>query len=425
MPHAGPDHARAWGPPGARGDGPWGPPWMRSDLDPERRRRLRAAALGFPATVLALIALGGSTVAGQFATSPRPLDVLGYALLLVAPAALPLTALGRRWGVVGGLAAAAGVGTYLLLGYPFGPAVLPLVVVVAVLGAGGRRALSWTVAGLGVAAVVVRGVVDPDARPTSLVLWTTALVVGGLLGEGLRGRGERMRAVQAARVSREEAAATAERLRIARELHDVLAHSLSGISVQAGVGLHLMDREPEQAREALRRIRATSVEALDEVREVLGILRAEGEEPPRSPTTTAASDAVPGLLDAARAAGVVVADEVDAAALAGLEPARATVLVRALQEALTNVRRHAGEGARVRVRLAALGAGGVRLEVADDGGTGRADRATPTGHADPTTPGGFGLRGMRERVAALGGTVEAGPRAGGWAVVVELPQGAR
>jgi signal transduction histidine kinase len=411
---------------------------MRGDLDPERRRRLRAAALTVPAAVLAVIALGGSSVANHFSTPPRPLDALGYLLLLVAPACLPATALGRRVGAVAGIVAALAVGAYLLVGYAFGPVVLPLVVIVLVLGAGGRRTLSWTLAGLGVAAVVARGLTDAGARPTAAVLWTAALLVGGLLGDGARGRGERVRAVQAARVSREEAAATAERLRIARELHDVLAHSLSAITVQAGVGLHLMDREPERARDALRNIRSTSVDALDEVREVLGILRAEGEAAPREPAATAPADAVPALLDAARAAGITVDDELDPAVLAGLDAERASVLVRALQEALTNVRRHAGEGARVVARVRDE-AGAVRLEVADDGGVLAAGEPSPrdrtvddgaaaaglapadrAGHESP----GFGLRGMRERVEALGGTVDAGPRGTGWAVVVELPRGA-
>ncbi|WP_263731369.1 sensor histidine kinase [Cellulomonas sp. SG140] len=426
MPHPGQHDERAWGPPGTRGGGPWGPPWMRGELDPERRRP-GAARLIVPALVLAAIALGGSAAADHFSSAPRALDGLGHLLLLVAPACLPITALGRRVGAVAGFVAAAAVGTYLWLGYAFGPVPLPLVVIVVVLGARGRRGESWTVAGLGIAAIVARGLTDASARPTAAALWTAALLVGGLLGEGARGRGERMRAVQAARVSREEAAATAERLRIARELHDVLAHSLSTISVQAGVGLHLMDREPERARDALRNIRTTSVDALDEVRQVLGILRAEGEAAPREPAATAPADAVPALLDSARAAGISVDDQLDPAVLAGLDPDRATVLVRALQEALTNVRRHAGAGARVTASVR-VESGVVRLEVVDDGRADRGGARSPgisspgdsTGHVGH----GFGLRGMQERVGAMGGTVDAGPRGTGWAVVVELPRGA-
>lgn len=442
MPYPGQHDERAWAPPGARGGGPWGAPWARGDLDPERRRRRRAVRLIAPALVLAVISLGGSAAANHFASSPRPLDGLAHLLLLVAPACLPVTALGRRTGAVAGFVAAAAVGAYLMLGYAFGPVVLPLAVLVVVLGARGPRAVSWTVAGLGIAAVLVRAFTDPGARPTAAIVWTAALLVGGLLGEGARGRGERVRAVQAARVSREEAAAAAERLRIARELHDVLAHSLSAITVQAGVGLHLMDREPERAREALRNIRTTSVDALDEVRQVLGILRAEGESAPRAPAATVPADAVPALLDAARAAGLAVEDELDPALLAGLDADRALVLVRALQEALTNVRRHAGAGARVAASLRAE-SGVVRLDVADDGGAGRVGGSptsddpgrdivdpagAPTTGEPPTRDGargattGFGLRGMRERVEALGGTVDAGPRGTGWAVVVELPR---
>lgn len=425
MPYPRSSDGRAWGPPGMA-DGPFGPPWMRGGRDPARSRRLRAVALTVPAAVLAVLVTAGSSVADRLSTQSRPLDALGHLLLLVAPACLAIVGLGRRAAAVAGVVAALGVGAYLLLGYAVGPVLAPLLVVVVVLGGGGRRAVSWTVAGLGMTAVVARGLTGPEVRPTSVVLWATALLVAGVLGEAARGRGERVRAVQAAHASQAAAAATAERLRIARELHDVIAHSLSAISVQAGVGLHLMDGEPERAREALRHIRSTSVEALDEVREVLGVLRAEGEAPPRAPATTALADAVPRLLDASRAAGLTVEEDIDGAVLADLGPDRAAVLVRVLQEALTNVRRHAGEGARVAVRIT-QDASATALEVADDGGEG--DPSTRDGGAAPDRAErgaggtGLGLRGMRERVEALGGAVDAGPRGAGWAVVVELPRG--
>jgi signal transduction histidine kinase len=232
-------------------------------------------------------------------------------------------------------------------------------------------------------------------------LTVAGLLVAMLLGEGARSRGERMQAVRAARLSREESAVAAERLRIARELHDVLAHSLSGITVQAGVGLHLMDREPEAARRALTEIRDASRDALDEVRDVLGVLRAEGEAP-RSPTGGLAT-----LVDRARADGLTVHTD----GLAAPVPERlAPVVHRALQEALTNVRRHA-PGATVQVRLTVRDA--VVLEVEDDG--------APVGEVVE----GYGLRGMRERVEQANGTLTARSGPAGFLVRLEVPVVAR
>ena len=219
------------------------------------------------------------------------------------------------------------------------------------------------------------------------------LAVAMLLGEGARGRAERMQALRAARASRQESAVAAERLRIARELHDVLAHSLSGITVQAGVGLHLMDREPEAARRALTEIREASRDALDEVREVLGVLRADGEAP-REPAGAPGPRSVAELLVRARADGLTVDDEGVAEAATRVPEPLAGVVHRTLQEALTNVRRHA-PGASVQVRLAVDDR--IVLEVVDDGPG-----------ADEVVEG-YGLRGMRERAESVGGTLVAGP----------------
>ena len=129
----------------------------------------------------------------------------------------------------------------------------------------------------------------------------------------------------------------------------MLAHSLSGITVQAGVGLHLMDREPEAARRALTEIREASRDALDEVREVLGVLRADGEAP-REPAGAPGPRSVAELLVRARADGLTVDDEGVAEAATRVPEPLAGVVHRTLQEALTNVRRHA-PGASVQVRL--------------------------------------------------------------------------
>jgi signal transduction histidine kinase len=360
--------------------------------------RRRAGWIAFPATILALLTVLGCAGANAWHPAARAFGGWAVLLLLLAPASLVLVVRRGMPAVVGAVLAVVGPVTYLALGYEPGPALVPLGFVIVALGATRRRALSLA-AGLAAAvAVAVLALLPDRLNPVYTTLTITGLAVAMLLGEGARGRTERMRALRAARVSREESAVAAERLRIARELHDVLAHSLSGITVQAGVGLHLMDREPEAARRALLEIREASRDALDEVRDVLGVLRADGEAP-REPARGLVA-----LVDRARADGLTVHDEGLAVDLP--EPA-AAVVHRTLQEALTNVRRHA-PGASVQVRL--VTGGPVVLEVDDDG--------PPAG---PLVEG-LGLRGMRERAEAVGGTLAAGPEPTGFHVRLEVPR---
>jgi signal transduction histidine kinase len=221
----------------------------------------------------------------------------------------------------------------------------------------------------------------------------------------------RMRREQIARDRRERAEAERrrageERLRIARELHDVLAHSISVINVQAGVALALIDERPEQVRAALTTIKAASKEALGEVRQVLGTLRAPGEAP-RSPVP--GLDRLPELVDQARSAGLTARVTVQGARVP-LPPGADLAAFRIVQEALTNIVRHSGSRtARV---LLAYGTGSLEVRIDDDG----------PAVAGGESGGGNGLVGMRERAAALGGTVEAAPRAdGGFRVRATLP----
>src|SRR5205823_6507236 len=160
------------------------------------------------------------------------------------------------------------------------------------------------------------------------------------------------------RAEQQRRQASEERLRIARELHDVLGHHLSLINVQAGVGLHLMDDKPEQARTALIAIRQASAEALREVRSVLGILRAEDESAPRTPAPSLAN--LGALVDDAGAGAQVQGEPRDLPA----EVDRAAY--RIAQEALTNVRRHAGPGAKAQVTIG-YGPDALTVRVADDG----------------------------------------------------------
>src|SRR3989442_9728536 len=175
----------------------------------------------------------------------------------------------------------------------------------------GRRCAAWFTIGLGWASFLWLGhLLGRDRAPTGaemlgLGAW---LLVLATMTEVVKGRRER--AEEAERVRREEAERRAgeERLQIAQELHDVLAHNISLISVQAGVGLHLLDDQPEQARAALTAIRDASKEALGELRSVLDVLRRDGEAAPRVPAPGLTAD-LDGLVARAAAAGVVV--EVD------------------------------------------------------------------------------------------------------------------
>lgn len=363
-----------------------------------------------PVAVLAIVTIMGCVFVGFWHAHTRPLDLGAVGLLLLAPTAILLVVRRGAWAVAGAVLAVVGPVSYLAFGYPPGPAVVPLGFVVVAAGATRQRVLSLTAAAAGALGVVATAL--GTGSPTAL--YATFTVIGlcfaAGIGEGARGRRERIRAQIVARESREEAAVAAERLRIARELHDVLAHSLSAITVQAGVGLHLMDREPEHARKALGAIRDTSRQALDEVRDVLGVLRAQGEAP-REPTAARELGGLLELVRKAREDGLTVDDDGLAqtvrASLDVVPGAVVAVIHRALQEALTNVRRHA-PNASVQVRLV-VDDGRASLEVSDDG---------PVQDA-PTE--GYGLRGMRERVEAIGGTMDAGSSERGFRVHVEIP----
>jgi len=205
-----------------------------------------------------------------------------------------------------------------------------------------------------------------------------------------------------------------ERLRIARDVHDVVAHAMVAINVQAGVGAHLLDRDPEQARRTLQDIEKVSGEALADLRSTLGMLRADAAENDGAPVRPAQGlRELDELGESLRTAGIEVDLDVDPAT--ATLPASVTATgYRIVQEALTNVVRHAG-GSHARVRVT-RGDDALVIEVDDDGGE----------EASAAPPGaGQGVRGMRERAQAAGGTLEAGPQAGGgWRVVATLPTGA-
>ncbi|MGP3635086.1 sensor histidine kinase [Streptomyces sp. 24-1644] len=255
--------------------------------------------------------------------------------------------------------------------------------------------------------------------------------MAGAAGDAVRSRRAfvdaiRERAERAERTREEEARrrVAEERLRIARDLHDVVAHHIALVNVQAGVAAHVMDKRPDQAKEALAHVRDASRSALNELRATVGLLRQSGD--PEAPTEPAPGLAVLGeLVNTFRNAGLPV----EVACTDRNTPLPAAVdlaAYRVIQEALTNVRKHAGADAKAEVSVVRVGAT-VEITVLDNGrgrtgeGPYAAERSGGTGDG-----GGHGLIGMRERVTAFGGTLTAGPRyGGGFRVHAILPVKAR
>jgi signal transduction histidine kinase len=229
-------------------------------------------------------------------------------------------------------------------------------------------------------------------------------ITAWVVGDTMRSQRERTAWMAARRVEEARQAATRERLELARELHDIVAHNVSVIAVQAEAAQSVLGTEPDRAGAAMAAVADTAREALVELRKLLGVLRSEHGRVPQP-----GLDALDDLVDTVRRAGVRVSlsrsgDVGDVDSVAGL------TAYRVVQEALTNVMKHAGScTADVDVRVA----GDVlTVTVSDDGRT------------PPTTNGGHGLVGMRERVTVLGGTLDAGPAAaGGFVVRAQLPVG--
>jgi signal transduction histidine kinase len=235
--------------------------------------------------------------------------------------------------------------------------------------------------------------------------WLVALAIAA---EATRIRAERAAATRASRQLDQRRHQSEERLRIARDLHDVIGHNISLINVQASMGLDLMDSQPEQARAALSAIKSASKEALVELRTMLTPLRGDDDVAPRSPAP--GLDRLPELIELTRAAGLTV--EVEVIGAAPLPAAVELAAYRIIQESLTNVARHAGR-VRVTVRVTYEDAT-VHVEI-DDDGTAPSDGPAAIGT-------GSGIAGMRERATALGGYLSAGFRPdGGFRVSARLP----
>jgi signal transduction histidine kinase len=371
------------------------------------QRRFQGPPTSFVVIAVAVVQVVGTVFAAARQPDHRPLDLLAFGLLLAGPAALSLRR--RAPGVMLPAAAAATV-VYVALGYPWGPVLFSLALAIVFSAAAGRRWQTWTVAGACAVALVILFVASGDEGALiRVVAGTSWLVILVLLGEGARLRGDRVAERRRQQEAREQAARDEYRLALARDIHDVVAHSLSMINVRASVALHLGDRDPDQFRPALEAIKTASKESLDEVRQLLGVLR---DDAPLRPTAGPGLLKLPELVDNARRTGLDVRLEQRIG-----RPLTGTVqeaAYRIVQEALTNVVRHAGAGrAAVVLEVPADGPDAGRLTVTvDDDGRGAAG-----------APAGNGLTGMRERAAALGGTVEFVPLEPGWRVRAVLPLG--
>jgi signal transduction histidine kinase len=349
------------------------------------QRRFAGPPTSFIVITVAVIQLVGTLFSASHQDAPRPLDVLGIVLLLAGPAGLAFRKREPRVMLPVALAAS---GAYLGLGYAWGPIVLSLALAIVLTAAAGLRWQAWTGAGIAAAAVITSAAMTGDTnwpvRASAGVAWAAILV---LIGQGIRRRGERQAEYRRRREEAQKAERDEYRLTLARDIHDVVAHSLSMINVQASVALHLGADDPEKLRPALEAIKAASKESLTEVRQLLGVLR---EDVPLAPAARPTLARIPELVKNAELSGLRVTLE-DHSIHQAVGEAQQEAAYRIIQEALTNVGRHSG--ARSAVVRASQAAGVLTVTIDDDGGGMRG--AVP----------GNGLTGMRERAAALGGTL--------------------
>lgn len=301
----------------------------------------------------------------------------------------------------------------VVTGEPRAPVVMGAVIALYTVAAHTDRSTAWrvgliTVVGLTAVAMLAGELPWYSQENLVITAWTG---LAAAFGDAVRSRRAfwaaiRERADRAERTREEEARrrVAEERLRIARDLHDVVAHHIALVNVQAGVAAHVMDRRPDQAKEALAHVRAASRSALDELRATVGLLRQSGD--PAAPTEpTAGLERLDELLGTFRSAGLPVTLVTPDPQAAGPLPSAVDLAAyRVVQEALTNVQKHAGPGAGAEISVVRVGRQ-VEVSVLDDGRGGAA--------RGPEQDGGHGLLGMRERVGALGGHLTAAPRYGG------------
>jgi signal transduction histidine kinase len=348
--------------------------------------------------LLTTSASGAEAAAGVY----RQRDVIAWALILASTA--PYIAR-RRAPTVVFLATVLAVIGLMFGGYNEGG--LPFVLLVGAYSMAAHRSLGEVVGVLMLltALLLVVLMVDlPRFGVGELLITTAGFTAAAVLGRTSQTRQERLEAVEQQQVEAASRAAADERLRIAQELHDIVAHSLGVIAVQAGVGMHVIDSDPVEARRSFETISRTSRSSLAEIRRLLAGVRGGTSYAP-----------APGLADLPR----LVEEVVDAGLpvdlqvptdLNGVPESVGLAAFRIVQESLTNSLRHA-DASQATVRLDNE-PGRLVVEVNDDG----------RGPNGPKSRSGHGLVGMRERVAVHGGSVEAGAgQAGGFRVLAQLP----
>jgi signal transduction histidine kinase len=352
--------------------------------------------------------------------TPRDVDYRDpdvVAVVLVLAGTLPLAWRRRRTMAALVTVAIAWVG-YIALGYAEGGSAVPVLVALYTVAAHCPRRPSLLAAGLTAVGVLVallttRGDVTPDAFVGNFVIFATAWILGDNLHHrrvyvtGLETRAERL---EREREEQAHRAVTAERTRIARELHDVVAHSVSVMVVQAGAARRVLRAEPAKAEEALASVEQVGRQSLNELRRLLGVLRRDDDRSfGRTPQPSI--EALGDLLNSTRKAGLPVHFTVEGTPRP-VPPGVDLSAYRIVQEALTNALKHAGPAtAAVHLRY---DADDLHVVVTDDG---RGSGAIANGDGD-----GKGLVGMKERVTMCGGELTAGhlPE-GGFAIRARLP----
>jgi signal transduction histidine kinase len=371
------------------------------------------SAMGGRDLALALIAAALQLGVAALASSHhhRTLSPAAVALLMAGPVALLFSR--RHPAAVLGATFAAALAYSAADYYPRGLVFIALIVAFWSAMLHGQRRVAWLslLAGYPIF-VVILPATGAQAAPSAA--WASGIAAWMLLlaasAEIVRIRSERGKQTALARAELSRRIAGEERMRIARELHDVLAHNISLINVQASVALHLIDERPEQSRDALSAIKRASRDALGELRSVLEALRAPEEQAPRAPG--GGLGRLEQLLERTRDAGLPISLRVDGAPR-GLPAGVDLAAYRIIQEAVTNVTRHA-PGASTEVHLTY---GERQLELEVDNAPSAAARLVNGGGGT-----GNGIPGMRERAAALGGLLDAAPRTGGgFRVRAELP----
>jgi signal transduction histidine kinase len=381
---------------------------------PARARRLWTRALRTPPHVIDLVMGAFFVVIGLLSTGAtsgpnvdryEPRDAVAYALILTCAAPYFVR---RKAPLPVFLVSSASVAVLSMLGYYEG--LLPTFAMVGAYTVGAHRPEREAVLAGVWMALWLTGVYLGDSQgfgAGALAFNIVVFAVAILIGWNVQSRRLRLEALEAEHAATAATAAADERLRIAQEVHDVVAHSLGIIAVQAGVGRHVIHTDPDEAARALDHIAETSRSSLDEIRRLLGAVRDRGDEPGHHPAPTLAE--LPALVRDLELAGLDV--DLDLSGdLSHLPAGMELAAFRIVQEATTNTLRHAA-ARHVRVRI--HGDGDVLgIEVVDDGrGAGAANG-----------PSGHGLVGMQERVAIYGGTVAAGPApAGGFRVTATLP----